>query len=443
MPLADLTAVSTLALDYIGEPYLTAYATDTTVAAQACRLHLPQCIETVLEGHVWSFATRCSQLTEAAVESTTAQINIYPGGENNGILLVAQTPGPSGNEISLTLVPGGATVSTMSVEVLGNAITVTFAVVPSSVTNTADLFISGSPLLVGEMLLDGFFNGKPFYRQAAAEELSYDLGWDGAQWVLNVSHPSAGWTSSDDVDSPDLITTWVAQSPGTGSPDFAATIENKASEVIDAITADNAASLLVTAVNAQGHDGTGVVSAVEATYLEGGSSTSTVYAPAYGTGFNLPSDCLRFLKIDTEDIDAPRNDFEIQGRYLLLQEELAEAPVIHYITSDPPVDEWPTTFTDAVAFLLASRLAPKLAQDQALAADMLQKHEMALGKARSKDTRETRSKENFGPRHLAARSGLVRSRFASHGSPWTPTTGVSIVGETASVDLDGLFTENL
>jgi hypothetical protein len=430
MPLADLTAISNLALDYLGEPYLTAYATDTTVAAQACRLHLPQCIETVLEGHVWSFATRCSQLTAAAVESTTAQINVYPGGENNGILLLAQTPGPSGNEISLTIET--AVIGTeVAVDVTGSAIVVTpfqtanflttafagtnndltFSQVDPDVIPTIEfamgnsgsnaVTVTGSAILV--YLRQNF---GAFYLTASQVKALIEAS-TAAMALVSVSYP----TGNDG--------TGVVCSPADTNIAFGPTalsgggVQTTAADVIDAITADTAAALLVTAVNAQGHDGTGVVAPVEATFLEGGSSTSTVYAPAYGSGFNLPSDCLRVLKIDTADIDIPRNDFEIQGRYLLLAEESAEAPVIHYITSDPPVDEWPTTFTDAVAFLLASRLAPKLAQDQALAADMLQKHEMALGKARSKDTRETRSKENFGPRQLAARSGLVRARYGN------------------------------
>ena len=79
MPLADLTAISNLALDYLGEPYLTTYTSDTTVAAQTCRLHLPQCIETVLEGHVWSFATRCSQLNPVPLDQTAASLVIGTG----------------------------------------------------------------------------------------------------------------------------------------------------------------------------------------------------------------------------------------------------------------------------------------------------------------------------------------------------------------------------
>jgi hypothetical protein len=191
----------------------------------------------------------------------------------------------------------------------------------------------------------------------------------------------------------------------------------KVATALAAINADGASSLLVLASLGTGSDGSEAMPAIATTFLTGGAPSS-VYAPAWGSAFNLPADCLRVIKLDCPDIDIPRNSWEIQGRYLLLEEELAEAPVIHYISKDPPVDEWPTTFTDAVAFLLASRMAPKLSQDQGLANDFLQKHEMALGKARSKDARETRSNENFGPRQLAARSGLVRARYGNSHPPY-------------------------
>ena len=205
MPLADLTAVANLALDHLGEPYLTDYTTDEGTTADAVRVHLPQCVETVLEGHAWSFAT-------VRVELTATEDDIPPG--------------------------------------------------------------------------------------------------------------------------------------------------------------------------------------------------------EYGSAFDLPEDCLRLIRVNGNDVDDPQRVFEVQGRLLLLPDEGATAPVVAYISNAVDVAMWPTTFTDAVAFLLAARLAPKLTQDGNLAAVMLQRHEMALGKARSKDTRETRSGENSTMRKLALRSELVQSRIS-------------------------------
>lgn len=241
MPLANLTAVANLALSHLGEPFLTDYATDTGTTADAVRLHLPQCRETILESHVWSFATRTQILSSAS----------------------AYLP------------------------VTGNI---------------------------------GYFADVGDYFETPTDE-----------------------------DNP-------------------------------------------------------FVSEFQSIYL-------------------LPEDCLRVIKVAGADIDIPENRWEIQSRYLLLMSEPDEddgvtEPMIYYISGEPDVTAWPTLFTDAVATLLAARLAPLLTQSQQIAAEFMQKHELALGKARSKDTRETRSKENHGPRILAARSGLARARYGPTRPPY-------------------------
>ena len=152
-------------------------------------------------------------------------------------------------------------------------------------------------------------------------------------------------------------------------------------------------------------------------WLEPATSTQPIDT-AHGTVFDLPADCLRVLTLSTSDFDIPQNLFAIQGRYLLLRDTDAPEPILRYIASDPPVDEWPLTFVDAVAFLIAARIAPKIAQSADLEAKFTQLHEIALGKARSKDTREVKSRENFGPRQLAARCSLVRARYGPTSPPY-------------------------
>lgn len=235
MPLASANDVVNLALDHLGEPYLSDYLTQPGTTAEAARLHYQPCVETVLEGHAWSFATR-----------------------------------------SAHLVPVGAYVA---------------------------------PDETGYFISPGLF-----FEPATAEALP-------------------------------------------------------------------------------------VVSSMQSVFW-------------------LPEDCLRLLKIDTDDFDVPRNRFEIQGRYLLLVEAGEAPPVAHYITQAPPVADWPTTFVDAVAYLLAARMSHKLTQNPNVMQALMQRHEIALGKARSKDTRETRSKENHGPRALAARSGLVNARYGFTPPPY-------------------------
>lgn len=410
MPLASTTAAANLALDLIGEPYLTALDSDSGVTADCVRLHFSQTLETVLEGHVWSFATRCSQLTEAGLAETFAAATLNPTGEDNEILLTALTAGPSGNEISVKLTASATLVDT-TLTVSGNAIEITFF--PKRLMRvTGELMDGPDPWEFPDFIYYGQTNGKKAYSESGLISGDNGLVWgtSPARFEMTGSFIGSYWTSSDAVATPDLATNWVPQGAGIGTP-MVMDVTLSASEVITLINEDPSASLLVLAENAEGSDGSGQVAAVALTPLTGGSSVSNVYAPAYGSAFHLPEDCLRLIKIDGEDIDAPRTRFEIQGRYLLLEETLAEAPVIHYITNVPPVTEWPTTFVDAFVALLASKIAPKLCQNPAMANDLLQKHEIALGKARSKDARETRSGENHGPRQLAARSGLVQARF--------------------------------
>lgn len=316
MPTANKTEIANLALDLLGEPYLVDFLTDTGTTAEAVRLHLDLTVESVLEGHVWSFATRCATLAAVVPTHATAILDDDPDREgSNAILLTAKTPGRAGNAISAEILkpPGQA------------ALTVTVA--------------------------------------------------------------------------------------GTGIT-IKATAASTGAHVVAALNATPASAALVTASNSGGQAGGGPVVALPRTPLNGG-----VVAAAYGSAFALPDDCLRLLKIDGADIDVPRHDFEIHGRALLLVEESAAPPVVHYITNQPG-RLWPTTFTDAVALLLASRLAYKLTGTPQLATDLLQKHEVALGKARSKDARESRSNENHGPRQLAARSAFVRARYGKNQVPY-------------------------
>lgn len=325
MPIAIKTDLANLALDLIGEPYLvTLYLhdnpgladtpADVGTTADACRLHIDQCIETVLESHVWSFATRCIQ-PAAAPAYVTASLTTNLSGTNNDYVFTSKTPGTAGNDVIIDISTyGQPSNSSVRIAVNGSAITI--------------------------------------YPGSSA----------------------------------------ISQS------------------VVDSINANAAASALVSVALASGNNGTVSVPYMAPTNLAGGSP--------YQSAFLLPSDCLRLLKINGQDIDAPRQDFEIQGRYLLFAEVVNSSPVIHYITKNAPLTEYPTTFTDAVVFLLASRLASKITQDQRLTESLIQKHEMALGKARSKDARETRSGENHGPRQLAIRSPFVRARYGSTSPPF-------------------------
>lgn len=459
-----LTDVANLALSALGEPLLTDYASDTGTTAQACRLHLPIARDTVLEGHVWSFATACSRLTASSVVQTTASATIDPAGADNAITFTAASSGPAGNEITVAIAARQIGTSP-EIAVAGNAITITPHFTPATLTtdheepdNFADsadsniVFTQADPDIIPTIAFQGA-NLEP-------NEITISVVGNAITITLATNFGAAYTPAAaiiEAINADPAASALVTASPaGTATGllymafTFSATAlagggaQPTATDIVAAINSDPAASALVTASLPDGTLGTGTLSAVAATALAGGSSTSSIFAPAYGSAYNLPDDCLRVIKIDGTDIDQPLNRWEIQGRHLLLEDENATAPVIHYITNAADPSTWPITFADAVAFLLAHRLAPLLADDQALASAMLNRHMLALGQARSKDARETRSKENFGPRHLAARSGLVMARFSGSGlPPYTAPGGTTTETPIAVADLDGAFESEL
>ena len=72
MPLSSKTDICNLALAELGARRITSYDADTTVEANACRLHLDHVIDTLLERHQWSFAT---------ARRTLARLNAPPSSE--------------------------------------------------------------------------------------------------------------------------------------------------------------------------------------------------------------------------------------------------------------------------------------------------------------------------------------------------------------------------
>ena len=419
---ADLTAVANLALDLLGEPYLADYAADPGTSAEAVRLHLPQCVATVLEGHAWSFATRCSTLELSNTELTAASVTLGSLTGNTAIRFTSVPMGVLGNFTTVQIhSPDFTTGECVAAAVSAGTVVLT----PSG---RGRMVISGitSPASANRILFyAGVFGGLECWTSDGTQPVTIGIGFakmwkEGGAWKY-ISCSNA--TSVPDYDvskitvstTPDGLSGWV---PTTGLGSLLATAaRNNAEQGISAINANPSVASWVTAANAPGSDGSGALLPA-ASALRGGSDYRNCYAPAWGVAYFLPEDCLRLLKIDGTDIDVPVLRFEIQGRNLLLEDPERDAPVIHYIMQEPPPAEWPSTFTDAVGLLLASRLAPKLTGDQKLAEAFASRHEQALGKARSKDARETRSNENHSPRQMAARSGLVRARYGSTRPPF-------------------------
>jgi len=339
MPLPDLTALANLALDHLGEPYLDDYATDSGTTAEAVRLHLPRCVEGILEGHVWAFATRTAELLAA--------------------------PGVDTLTVAGTLTSDGSTAVTFPT-LLDTGI----LQLPTPFTGTARYFTDTG------VRPDGDFITPPTtgtYYVCAVGHITAPTITNSANLIRYVDAVATEWyiaegVPSDVYDPSVLDWTNTAVSPATGNP---------------ALT-----------------------------------FTPGLIPPGWGSAFYLPSDLVRLIRINEADIDdIDHSRFDIQGRHLMLRTgydaTTDDPPSISYISSAAPVGEWPNTFVDAVAFLLAARLAPKLTGSQGAAEGYLRSHELCLAKARGKATPQTPPRQNQTPPQAFATSGLVRARYGS------------------------------
>lgn len=141
----------------------------------------------------------------------------------------------------------------------------------------------------------------------------------------------------------------------------------------------------------------------------------------WSAAWQLPADCIRLIRIPTNDPSNPVRDFAVEGRHLLTNVGWSSLRVV-YVTNSRPVAEWIPLFVDAVVYKLAARIAGDVTQNPSLAEAALKKLEtLAMPAAQTADARESLSAENFGPRHLASMSPLVQARFRADGRPpYTP-----------------------
>ena len=86
-----------------------------------------------------------------------------------------------------------------------------------TVTVAGTLTDGTDPVVFPVMIYDGQNNSKPKYRNIAAD---CQVAWSGSTWTLEfpVGEGFVNWTSSEDVATPDLVTTWTPTSPATGTP---------------------------------------------------------------------------------------------------------------------------------------------------------------------------------------------------------------------------------
>lgn len=407
------TQIANLALDLLGEPPLTDLETDATTTAETVRLHYEHALAFLLEQHHWAFGTQpATLLPNDDAQAATATLN--PTGSNNDILITASATGTDGNLLTAEIAT--STGHALTVAKSANHITIT-AGAKHRITITGTL----DPDVTETHIFGTLQNDRPaYYYPEFSASFTSAIYWTGTKWLIvtNPPFPGTAWESTEDVATPDLVTSWTATGSATGTPTLTASPPTAA----QAIAAGNAA-LEETFANAPGSDGTGTLAAVASTPFQGGRTT---ILPDWGTSYDLPADCLRVLSLTGPDRDAPLTQFRILGRKILLPPTYTTSDrlTIEYITSEDTT--WPATFREAFIQLLASRIATRITGDPNRAAALKNDHRETLARAQLKDSQETRSNENNIVRSLILRSPLVRARQRYSGATdYTPEPPVA------------------
>jgi hypothetical protein len=109
---------------------------------------------------------------------------------------------------------------------------------------------------------------------------------------------------------------------------------------------------------------------------------STVNTPSfeYTYEFQLPSDCLKVLRLEQEDVK-----YVIEGNKLLTNETSIK---IKYISDVTDTDLFPSDFSEVLALKLACDICMQLTQDRLLKRDLLAELQVLLADARSMDAQE-------------------------------------------------------
>lgn len=207
------------------------------------------------------------------VGGSPASLIVNPPGADNSILFTAVESGMTGGEISIEYValPVGSFVKTI-ISVDSNAIKVNYGS-GEYVTIAGTLEFLGSPVIIPPLYLKGpSVDGTRNDFQALSRD-PYCV-WQSNQWVLG-SATGYTWLSSDNVATPDLVTTWTpATLDETGTPvvTLTALTVATAAHVINAIADDGIALALVTA--AASGASTGSVSVIGPVFLQGGATSS-------------------------------------------------------------------------------------------------------------------------------------------------------------------------
>jgi|DEB0MinimDraft_10_1074344.scaffolds.fasta_scaffold01213_6 hypothetical protein len=140
---------------------------------------------------------------------------------------------------------------------------------------------------------------------------------------------------------------------------------------------------------------------------------STAETAHFNYSFQLPADCVRFLTLQTDYRDLPKNEFRRTGSKIHCDASTAR---VSYITSDLEPDDYDPDFRNAFVTLLASNLATPLLQSPNMAQALKDEYfRVALPKAKTVDGRETDAKENHGIAKSITTSPFVQARYVRRG----------------------------
>jgi hypothetical protein len=202
------------------------------------------------------------------VHAVAASAVTGTAGGNNGITWTATVAGVGGNSLTRTIVIDSTTDRTQLTAVkTGNDIVVTSGDKRRMIV-TGTLTDGTNPVVFPALFFD---DGAVIdtWTDADAEAPNYVIFGEPGDWKVAFIFESVlfnAYLSSDEVATPDLVTTWAAQSPATGTPTVTAAIATAA----QVITAVNAASLGVTLTNTGASNGTVAVAASTLALFSGG-----------------------------------------------------------------------------------------------------------------------------------------------------------------------------
>lgn len=227
--------------------------------------------------------TEQRKLTLEVVESAptngdAASVTLNPTGSNNDIKITAAVAGTAGNSITAAIAIDATTDRTqLTAAKVGNAITLTSG-------DRRRMVVSGttSPNLNGASIFNGEIQDYPSWEKTNFPTVDISIFRDSELGWLVVNGSFSGWFSSDDVATPDLVTTWTPLDAETGAPVITAAPATAA----QAIAAGNAA-LDETFENGAGSDGSGAIAAVAATAFTGGAGPTASNAPFLVNGSTL------------------------------------------------------------------------------------------------------------------------------------------------------------